>query len=195
MSDTCIRAKKIRIRCDMEQVLLTPRWAEGLTPLERRFVGEYLIDLNVKRAVAACFESEYASELSAKTSGYALLKKPSVARAISIALNEEGITKTWIIGEYARIAQANLSDFVTIRNGRVIVHNHDELVDKDVDLTSVAEISETISEFGTAIKVRLHDKMNALGKLAKLLGYEKEKIETSGDSTMTIKIGKEFEGL
>jgi phage terminase small subunit len=161
----------------------TPKWAEGLSHRERRFVEEYLVDLNqvaALRRIGPKIGGEYASGHSANVAACHYMSKPQIAKAIERALNEESITRVWIIHELARIARADLSEFLTFDGNNVIVHDHDKLREQGVDLSVLAECSETITEFGKTIKVRLHDKKPALDKLAKLLGMEKDRVEHTG---------------
>lgn len=163
---------------------VTPKWAEGLTHRERRFVEEYLVDLNATHAMRRCGKAnqfdgkDYAHKDSACVSAMQMLRKPSVANAIEIALKEVGVTRVWIIDRLAKLASADLSQFVRKVNGKIEV-----LDTADVDPyqhSNLVELSETITEFGTAVHVKVHDPKPALFKLAKLLGMEVDRTEISG---------------
>ena len=166
---------------DNEDII--PKWAVGLSHRDRRFVEEYLVDLNGRNAIlrvgrANINEGGYASNESAKVAATQMLRKPKICRAIELALNEFGITKLWIIEELAKIARADLSVFGKIKGGRVIWKDHDD-IDPEM-LPLIAEMSETVGEFGRTISVKLLNDRPALGRLAKLLGMERNKLELSG---------------
>lgn len=171
---------------------VTPKWAEGLTHRERRFVEHYLVDLNATRAAHRIGKEnqhdgkQYANNESACVAGMQFLAKPEVAKAIEIALKEVGVTRVWIIDRLAKLASSDLSQFVRKVDGHVKVFDT-----ADVDSyqhSNMAELSETITEFGTAVHVKVHDPKPALFKLAKLLGMEKDSLEISGPDGGAIQV-------
>jgi phage terminase small subunit len=161
-----------------------PKWAVGLSHRQRRFVEEYLVDLNGRNAILRIGRSnpdadpEYSSDLSARNAALQMKRNPKVCRAIEIALNEFGVTKLWIIEELVKLARADLSQFGCIEEGRVKWKDHAE-IDPEL-LPLMSEMSETITEFGTTITIKLLNDRPALMKLAKLLGMERQKLEISG---------------
>ena len=87
----------------------------SLTPKQRRFVNEYCVDEN---ATQAAIRAGY-SEDSAGQIGHALLKKVEISAAIKERMEEcaiaASITPEWVVGQWAKIAQADPAALVYIR--------------------------------------------------------------------------------
>ena len=83
-----------------------------LTEKQKRFVEEYLIDLN---ATQAAIRAGYKVD-SARDIGCENLTKPNIAEAIEKALAERsrrtGINQDRVVQELARIAFVNITDVV-----------------------------------------------------------------------------------
>lgn len=136
-----------------------------LTDKQKRFVDEYLVDLN---ATAAAKRAGY-SEKTADRIGPELLGKTCVSAAIQAAIKRRQkrveITQDMVLEELAAIAFANGTDFATItHNGLVRLTPTDEVPEEKKK--AVASIKE--GQYGTEIK--LHDKVRALELLGKHLG-------------------------
>ena len=139
--------------------------AGKLTPKQRRFVQEYLIDLN---ATAAARRSGY-SEKTADRIGPELLGKPWISAEIQTAIElrerRTAITQDRVIAELAAVAFANGTDFAQIQgNGHVLFTPTDQLTTEKK--RAVASIKE--GQFGTEVKT--YDKIRALELLGKHLG-------------------------
>ena len=95
-----------------------------LTPKQKLFADEYLIDLNATRAYKAAYKSCKKDE-TANVNGSKLLRNTKVAKYIEERMNERSrrteITQDNVLKELATIAFAKVTDFVTIENGVVIV--------------------------------------------------------------------------
>lgn len=136
-----------------------------LTEKQKRFVQEYLVDLN---ATAAAKRAGY-SEKSASRIAVELLNKTQVSAEIQKQQAKRQkrveITQEKVLEELAAIAFANGTDFATInRNGLVRLVPTDDLPeDKKKAVASIKE-----GQYGTEVKV--HDKVKALELLAKHLG-------------------------
>lgn len=136
-----------------------------LTDKQKRFVDEYLVDLN---ATAAAKRAGY-SEKTAYSMGQRLLKKVEIQAAIqkrqAKLRGKLEITQERVLEELAAIAFANGTDFATItHNGLVRLTPTSELPDEK--RKAIASIKE--GQYGTEVKV--HDKVKALELLAKHLG-------------------------
>jgi phage terminase small subunit len=87
----------------------------ALTPKQRRFVEEYLIDLN---ATQAAIRAGY-SENTAATIGWENLRKPEIAEAVSAAMAKRseatGVTADRVVAELAKLAFSNMLDYATIK--------------------------------------------------------------------------------
>lgn len=140
----------------------------GLTAKQARFVEEYLVDLN---AAAAARRAGYTHKRS-EAVGYDLLTKTDIQAAIEAAQKERsartGITADRVIAEIAKIAFADPRKVMAWGPGGI------ELVDSaalsDADAAIVSEVSESISQSGSSVKIKLHSKLDALEKLAKHVG-------------------------
>ena len=136
-----------------------------LTDKQKRFVDEYLVDLN---ATAAAKRAGY-SEKSASRIAIELLNKTHVSAEIqkrqAKLRGKLEITQERVLEELAAIAFANGTDFATInRNGLVRLVPTDDLPeDKKKAVASIKE-----GQYGTEVK--LHDKVKALELLGKHLG-------------------------
>jgi phage terminase small subunit len=150
----------------------------NITPKQRLFVQEYLIDLN---ATQAAIRAGYAPD-SAHVQGPRLIGNDRVQLAIKEAQQARekrtGITADRVVEQIAKIAFVDLRDIVTWKDGKIRVRPSDE-----IDGTVLAEISETISEGGAiSKKVKINDRMRALDMLAKhtgLLDSHRRKLEES----------------
>lgn len=139
--------------------------ANKLTPKQKRFVDEYLIDLN---ATQAAIRAGY-SPNTANEQGTRLLVNVSISEEIQkrkIELqNKLEITQEKVLQELASIAFANGADFAKIEdNDTVKMIPTDELSSEK--LPAIAGIKA--NQYG--VEVKLHDKVKALELLGKYLG-------------------------
>ena len=146
--------------------------AAKLPPKQRKFVQEYLVDLN---ATQAAIRAGY-SPKAANNAGPRLLVNARVQAAIQQAMSRRErrteITADRVLNELAKIAFSDLRDFVEFGPGRTKIKSSDQ-----VDGAVLAEVSDTAA--GTSVK--LHSKMKALELLGKHLGLAApEKHELSG---------------
>ena len=114
-----------------------------LTPKQKLFADEYLIDLNATRAYKAAYKSVKKDE-TARTNGSRMLTNANVSKYIKERMNERSkrteITQDNVLKELATIAFAKVTDFVTIENGVVIVKDTKD-IPKDL-LPAIASIKE-----------------------------------------------------
>jgi phage terminase small subunit len=146
-----------------------------LTPKQKRFVDEYLVDLNASQsAIRAGF-----SPRTARFIGYRLLTMPQIKEALGVAQEDLSkrtqVTQERVIAELAAIAFSNIGDIVSWGPEGVSVKSADELSPEI--LASVADVSRSGVKEGGVVRVRLYDKLKALELLGKHLGMFEEKIE------------------
>lgn len=161
----------------------------ALNDKQRRFVDEYLIDLN---ATQAAIRAGY-SEKTAGSQGFDLLKKPEIADAIHSAMQERAerteITQDRVLKELAKIGFSDIrrviawgesvacrdpdTEEMTISNGVSLVNSG------EVDDDTAAAISE-ISQTAQGIKLKLYDKRAALVDIGRHLGMFTDKVEHTG---------------
>ena len=139
--------------------------AGKLTDRQRRFVSEYLIDLN---ATQAAIRAGY-SQRNADKIGPGLLGKTRVSDAIreAIALRERrtAITQDRVLAELAAVAFASGTDFAQIQQDGHVVFTPTDHLDENKK-KAVASIKE--GQSGTEVKT--YDKIRALELLGKHLG-------------------------
>ena len=148
-----------------------------LTPKQKLFADEYLIDLNATRAYKAAYKSCKKDE-TARTNGSRMLTNANVSKYIKERMNERSkrteITQDNVLKELATIAFAKVTDFVTIENGVVIVKDTKD-IPKDL-LPAIASIKEGKN----GIEVSFYNKDKSLELLGRHLGMFNDKIEVSG---------------
>jgi len=154
-----------------------------LTEKQKRFVEEYLIDLN---ATQAAIRAGY-SENTARQIGQENLTKPYIAEAIQKAMNERSertrITADDVLRELEHIAFDNIGNYLSYHHDPSSKHGvRIEIKDSDeVDTRNISEVS--IGKDG--FKFKLYDKQKALVDLGRHLKLFTEKIEHSGDMAVT----------
>lgn len=146
----------------------TPHF-DKLKGKQRAFVEEYFVDLNgTQAAIRAGYSVTSARDIACEN-----LTKPHIAAAIDELMSaRQGITRTRIVDELARIAFANAADFFDFDQRGV------RLVDKgDLSRDQLAAIASVSQATGNTDKVelKLHDKMAALTLLAKVTGLARDK--------------------
>ena len=153
-----------------------------MTKKQKRFVEEYLIDLN---ATQAAIRAGY-SPATAKEIGCENLTKPNIAAAVSQAMAERsrrtGINQDRVLQELARIGFAKITDVVDPETAKIRADASDD------DLACIQSIKIKPSEFGTEREVKLYDKKSALVDLGKHFGLFKDKVELNGDMDLHITV-------
>jgi phage terminase small subunit len=148
-----------------------------LNPRERRFVEEFIVDLNAKQAAIRAGLGR--TPKSGMEIASRLRKKATVSAAISALMTERsGVTGAGVITEIARLAFAKMPDYAKIQNGALVITDTADLTEDQQ--AAISEITETVTEAGRTIRIKLHDKGAALDKLAKILSLYRERVELSG---------------
>lgn len=153
-----------------------------MTKKQKRFVEEYLIDLNATQAAIRAGYSPH----TAKDIGCENLAKPNIAAAVSQAMAERsrrtGINQDRVLQELARIGFAKITDVIDPETAKIRVDASDD------DLACIQSIKIKPNEFGTEREVKLYDKKSALVDLGKHLGLFKDKVELNGDMDLHITV-------
>lgn len=155
-----------------------------LTPKQRAFKDEYLVDLN---AAAAARRAGY-SEKTADRIGHELLKKPEIAEAIRQALEERSkrteITADRVLQELALLAFANTLDYHRIVDGEPVIDLSALTRDQAAALSELS-VDDYLDGRGPdarqvrRVKVKLADKKAALELLGKHLGLFTDRVENT----------------
>lgn len=149
-----------------------------LAAKQQRFIDEFIVDSN---AAQAAIRAGYSKKTAGKI-GYQLLENTRIAEEIAKKQKKLAdkleITAEKILKEYAKIAFSNMQDFVDWADGAISIKPSSELTKEQT--ACVSEISESVTQAGTNIKIKLHDKKGALDSLARHLGMFTDKVELSG---------------
>jgi phage terminase small subunit len=144
------------------------RGGADLTPRQRRFVEEYLVDLNGKEAA---IRAGY-SPRNAAAQGSILVRKPRVAAALAEAQAARAertmVTADKVVTELAKVAFGDPRRLVSWGPEGIVLRESAELSEAEAAL--VSEIWESRTAAGGTRKVKLHGKVPALLALAKHLG-------------------------
>lgn len=161
-----------------------------VTPKQQAFIDHYLIDLN---ATQAAIRAGY----SPKTAGqqaFDLLKKPEIQRAIETARAETAqkleITRERVLEEYAKLAFLDPRKFYNPDGTLKLVPDMDEdaaaaLMGFEVDEIKMGDDAPSI---GITKKIKWHDKKAALDSIARMMGWNQDKLKLQGDEENPIQV-------
>jgi phage terminase small subunit len=161
-----------------------------LTAKQKRFIEEYLIDLNATQAAIRAGYSPH----TAKEIGSENLSKPHIRARIDQALAERskrtGINQDRVIMELARIALVNPVDVINMDEATI-----KEMASAD-DTAAIAsvKVKKIPTEEGTITEreIRMADKIKALELLGKHLGMFTDKINVNAE--MMVKVVDDIHG-
>ena len=146
-----------------------------MTKKQKRFIEEYLIDLN---ATQAAIRAGYSPD-TAKSIGSENLTKPDIQARIAKAMAERsrrtGVNADRVVMELAKIAFVNASDVIDAETATL---KPDGAPDDTAAIQSVKV--KTFGEDGLEREIKMADKLKALELLGKHLGMFKDKVELSG---------------
>lgn len=146
-----------------------------MTQKQKRFIEEYLIDLN---ATQAAIRAGYSSA-TAKDIGCENLAKPNIRAQIDRVMAERskrtGVNAERVIQELAKIAFVNAAEVIDPKTATV---KEDALPEDTAAIQSVKV--KTFGEDGLEREIKMADKIKALELLGKHLGMFKDKLELSG---------------
>lgn len=146
-----------------------------MTKKQKRFVEEYLIDLN---ATQAAIRAGYSPD-TANEQGSRLLANVSVSNEINRAMAERskrtGVNADRVVRELAKIAFVNAADVINAKDATL---RNDATEDDTAAIQSVKV--KTFGDDGLEREIKMADKLKALELLGKHLGMFKDKLELSG---------------
>lgn len=149
-----------------------------LNARQQRFVEEYLIDLNATQAAIRAGYRERSADVHASRLLGIDKVRDAVAKAMAGRSKKTEITQERVLLELARIAFGDNRKLMTWGPGGVVLKSSDDLSEDDAAL--VSEVSETVTEKGSNIKIKTNDKMKAIELLGRHLGMFREKLEVTG---------------
>lgn len=137
-----------------------------------RFAREYLVDFNATKAAIRVG----LSEKTAYSTGPRMLENAEVRAEIDRLMEEEaGIPKVAIVNRLALIAFANAGEFFEWGPDGVTIKNSKDLTEEQRAI--ISEVSETRTETGGTIRVKLSDSQAALDKLARVFGMYRDRLD------------------
>lgn len=159
-----------------------------LTDKQKMFCQEYLIDLNgTQAAIRAGYSQKTAGQIAEQN-----LKKLEIQTFIQelkkIRAEKLEITTDMVLAELAKIGFSDIGEFF---NDGYSIKPISELKDKSKVIQSI-QVEDTQGEFGSSrtVKFKLHDKLSALEKIAKHIGFFEvdNKQKTPDSEILEIKI-------
>lgn len=146
----------------------------SFTNKQKRFISEYIKDLN---ATQAAIRAGY-SPKTAEVQGSRLLNnvkvKSEIARLIGKATAKAEIDLTWLLSELKTIVRANMADFMTWTQDNVYLSPSKELP-REL-LAAVESVGETQDKAGRVlVKIKLLSKLQAINTILRL--YEITEVE------------------
>lgn len=181
-----------------------------LTPKQKIFCDEYLVDLNATRAYKAAYKNIKKDE-TAKASGSRLLTNVNVKDYIDKRMKDREkrteITQDMVIQELSKIAFAKGTDYAKVVEKsymKPILDDQGHKVDeeevfyKDVEVMETDNLTEdqkraisSIKSTKFGVSVETCDKVKALELLGKHLGMFTDKVEVNGN----MNVNNPFENL
>ena len=149
-----------------------------MTKKQKRFVEEYLIDLN---ATQAAIRAGY-SPKAAYSIGSENLRKPEIRACIEKAMAERskrtGINQDRIIIELAKIGLLNPKNLINFDEATV----KEEATEEDLAAISSIRVKRFPTKDGEGVERegKMYDKTKALELLGRHFGMFKDKVEVSG---------------
>lgn len=142
-----------------------------MTEKQKRFVEEYLIDLNATQAaIRAGYSPKTAQEQGSQNLSKLMVP---ISQAMAERSRRTGISQDRVIQELAKIAFVNASDVIDLERATVR---------DNADREDLACIQSVKVKDGNTLEreVKLADKLRALELLGKHLGMWTEKVQVSG---------------
>lgn len=160
-----------------------------LTPKQKIFVNEYLVDLNATKAYKAAYASCKKDE-TARVNASKLLTKANIRSYIDERMKDREkrteITQDKVLREFAKIGFANITDYLEVEvKGSYKAVNIKPT--RDIQNDKVAAIA-SIKQGANGIEIKLHDKVKALEDIGRHLGMFKDKVELSGKVSNEVNI-------
>lgn len=145
----------------------------GLTPKQARFVQEYLVDVNsTQAAIRAGYSKKTAQEQSSRLLSNVMVSA-AVAKEQHALAEKTGVTAEKVIAELALIGFANMGDYVNLSDPDKPMVDLSNLTPKQA--SAIAAVTYEKRGIERRVKIKLHDKLNALVTLGKHLGLFSER--------------------
>ena len=158
-----------------------------LTPKQVRFVDEYLVDFNATQAaIRAGYKAKTAHVIGAEN-----LRKPKIAEEIARRQKDlqkrTEVSQDRVVKELARIAFANLADYLHVETQTRTKDDGTEVTYQTVMFNETQELSAdqraalaVVKQSVNGFELKLHDKIKALELLGRHIGMFNDKLSLSG---------------
>ena len=158
-----------------------------LTAKQIRFVDEYMVDFNATQAaIRAGYKAKTAHVIGAEN-----LRKPKIAEEIARRQKDlqrrTEVTQDRVVKELARIAFANIADYVHVETQTRTKDDGTETTYQIVMLSETEDLSAdqraalaTVKQSVNGVEIKLHDKIKALELLGRHIGMFNDKLSLSG---------------
>lgn len=151
-----------------------------LTPRQKAFVREYLVDLNAKQAaIRAGYSAKSAQEQSsrllshAKVSEYVREKMEARAKRVELRADD-------VLEELRKVAFSRITDYVKFGPTGIVLKSSDDMPD---DATACVQmVSETVTKDGGTVNFKLHNKVDALKTLLQHLAPPGDTLLLKGEN-------------
>lgn len=145
-----------------------------LNEKQRRFISEYIIDLNAKQAAIRAGYSPKGAEPQASRLLSNAKIQVEIAKAMEDRGKRTGITQDRVLAELSAIAFAKATDYVEVDDdGSVKIKPTAELTDEQKKAIA------SIKEGANGIEIKLTDKTKALEMLSRHLGLFNDKLNVN----------------
>jgi phage terminase small subunit len=155
-----------------------------MTPKQKKFVDEYLIDLN---ATEAALRAGY-SKRTAYSIGNENLKKPEVQKAIQERMKDRErrteIQQDKVLRELAHIAYDDIKNYLQFWTDDERKMQLELKSSEEIDTRNIAEIQLDNGKF----KFKLYPKDNALIQLGRHLGLFNDKLNFDGTINLNVNV-------
>lgn len=150
---------------------------QGLTPKQRQFVREYLVDLNAtKAAIRAGYSEQWANKIGPRLVGKSRFRR-AIREAMEVRAAKTELTAEQVIREIKLLAFSNHSDYQVDDSGAMKLRPHAD----PGALRAISSIERTYRTHGKGddketevkVKYRLWDKPSSLKLLCEHLGILK----------------------
>lgn len=146
-----------------------------LTDKQKAFCQEYIIDFNAAQsAIRAGYSKDTAKQIGARLLSNVYLQG-EVNKQLDERTQRVEVKQDRIVYELAKLAFADLGNYVSVDSSGVTVKDLD-----DLDTSLLQEASQSVNKEGVNVKIKMHDKLKALELLGKHLAMYTDKTETHG---------------
>ena len=158
-----------------------------LTAKQIRFVDEWLIDFNGKQAAIRAGYSAKTAEATAARLLRNVKVQAEISRRQKDLQRRTEVTQERVVKELARIAFANIADYLHVETQTRTKDDGTEVTYQIVMLSETEDLSvdqraalANVKQNVNGVEIKLHDKIKALELLGRHIGMFTDKLEVKG---------------